>query len=145
MDYYYQVMPIGQINESLTYKYSHSIEVGSIVEIPLRKRKSAGVIISQTNIKDLKFDFKKVLSISNYYQFAICTENIVFYKYVSIHCFIDLGMVLKMAIQQFPNTQLKNYYFFENKIYETQKNLIHQYNLSKKDWLKLLKEFKDYL
>ena len=142
MDYYYQVMPIGQINESLTYKYSHSIEVGSIVEIPLRKRKSAGVIISQTNIKDLKFDLKKVLSISNYYQFAVCTENIDFYKYVSIHCFIDLGMVLKMAIQQFPNTQLKNYYLFENKIYETQKNLIHQYNLSKKDWLKLLEEKK---
>ncbi len=68
MDYYYQVMPIGQINDSLTYKYSHSIEVGSIVEIPLRKRKSAGVIVSQTNIKDLKFDLKKVLSISNYYQ-----------------------------------------------------------------------------
>ena len=142
MDYYYQVMPIGQINESLTYKYSHSIEVGSIVEIPLRKRKSAGVIISQTNIKDLKFDLKKVLSISNYYQFAVCTENIDFYKYVSIHCFIDLGMVLKMAIQQFPNTQLKNYYLFENKIYETQKNLIHKYNLSKKDWLKLLEEKK---
>ncbi len=142
MDYYYQVMPIGQINESLTYKYSHYIEVGSIVEIPLRKRKSAGVIISQTNIKDLKFDLKKVLSISNYYQFAVCTENIDFYKYVSIHCFIDLGMVLKMAIQQFPNTQLKNYYLFENKIYETQKNLIHQYNLSKKDWLKLLEEKK---
>ena len=142
MDYYYQVMPIGQINESLTYKYSHSIEVGSIVEIPLRKRKSAGVIISQTNIKDLKFDLKKVLSISNYYQFAVCTENIDFYKYVSIHCFIDLGMVLKMAIQQFPNTQLKNYYLFENKIYETQKNLIDQFNLSKKDWLKLLEEKK---
>ena len=51
-------------------------------------------------------------------------------------------MVLKMAIQQFPNTQLKNYYLFENKIYETQKNLIHQYNLSKKDWLKLLEEKK---
>ena len=142
MDYYYQVMPIGQINESLTYKYSHSIEVGSIVEIPLRKRKSAGVIISQTNIKDLKFDLKKVLSISNYYQFAVCTENIDFYKYVSIHCFIDLGMVLKMAIQQFPNTQLKNYYLFENKIYETQKNLIDKYNLSKKDWQKFLEEKK---
>ena len=142
MDYYYQVMPIGQINESLTYKYSHSIKVGSIVEIPLRKRKSAGVIISQTNIKDLKFDLKKVLSISNYYQFTVCTENIDFYKYVSIHCFIDLGMVLKMAIQQFPNTQLKNYYLFENKIYETQKNLIDNHNLSKKDWLKLLEERK---
>ena len=142
MDYYYQVMPIGQINESPTYKHSHSIEIGSIVEIPLRKRKSAGVIISQTNIKDLKFDLKKVLSISNYYQFAVCTENIDFYKYVSIHCFIDLGMVLKMAIQQFPNTQLKNYYLFENKIYETQKNLTHKYNLSKKDWLKLLEEKK---
>ncbi len=142
MDYYYQVMPIGQINESLTYKYSHSIKVGSIVEIPLRKRKSAGVIISQTNIKDLKFDLKKVLSISNYYQFTVCTENIDFYKYVSIHCFIDLGMVLKMAIQQFPNTQLKNYYLFKNKIYETQKNLIDKYNLSKKDWQKLLEEKK---
>ena len=55
-------MPIGQINESLTYKYSHSIDVGSIVEIPLRKRKSAGIIISKTNIDDLKFDLKK----SNY-------------------------------------------------------------------------------
>ncbi len=142
MDYYYQVMPIGQINDSLTYKYSHSIKVGSIVEIPLRKRKSAGVIISQTNIKDLKFDLKKVLSISNYYQFTVCTENIDFYKYVSIHCFIDLGMVLKMAIQQFPNTQLKNYYLFKNKIYETQKNLIDKYNLSKKDWQKLLEEKK---
>ncbi len=142
MDYYYQVMPIGQINDSLTYKYSHSIEVGSIVEIPLRKRKSAGIIISQTNIKDLKFDLKKVLSISNYYQFTVCTENIDFYKYVSIHCFIDLGMVLKMAIQQFPNKQLKNYYLFKNKIYETQKNLIDKYNLSKKDWQKLLEEKK---
>ena len=51
-------------------------------------------------------------------------------------------MVLKMAIQQFPNTQLKNYYLFENKIYETQKNLIDKYNLSKKDWQKLLEEKK---
>ncbi len=142
MDYYYQVMPIGQINESLTYKYSHSIEVGSIVEIPLRKKKSAGVIISQTNMNDLKFDLKKVLSISNYYQFSVSTENIDFYNYVSIHCFIDLGMVLKMAIQQFPNTQLKNYYLFENKIYETQKNLIDKYNFSKKDLQKLLDERK---
>ena len=47
-----------------------------------------------------------------------------------------------MAIQQFPNTQLKNYYLFENKIYETQKNLIDKYNLSKKDWQKLLEEKK---
>ena len=55
-------------------------------------------------------------------------------------------MVLKMAIQQFPNTQLKNYYLFENKIYETQKNLIDKYNLSKKDWQKLLekKNFPNY-
>ena len=48
-------MPIGQINDSLTYKYLHSIEVGSIVEIPLRKRKSAGIIISQTNIKAVSY------------------------------------------------------------------------------------------
>ncbi len=142
MDYYYQVMPLGQINEGLTYKYSYSIQVGSIVEIPLRKMKSTGVIISQTNIKDLKFNINKVLSITNVHQFAISLENLDFYKYVSKHCFIDLGMILKMAVQRFPDTQLKNYYLFKNKIYETQKNLINKLNLSKKDWQKLSEEKK---
>ncbi len=142
MDYYYQVMPLGQINEGLTYKYSYSIQVGSIVEIPLRKKKSTGVIISQTNIKDLKFNINKVLSITNVHQFAISIENLDFYKYVSKHCFIDLGMIFKMAVQRFPDTQLKNYYLFKNKIYETQKNLINKLNLSKKDWQKLSEEKK---
>ena len=142
MDYYYQVMPLGQINEGLTYKLSYSIQIGSIVEIPLRKKKSTGVIISQTNIKDLKFNLNKVLSISNVHQFAISAENLDFYKYVSKHCFIDLGMILKMAVQRFPDTQLKNYYLFKNKIYETQKNLINKLNLSKKDWQKLSEEKK---
>ena len=142
MDYYYQVMPLGQINEGLTYKYSYSIQVGSIVEIPLRKKKSTGVIISHTNIKDLKFNINKILSITNVHQFAISIENLDFYKYVSKHCFIDLGMILKMAVQRFPDTQLKNYYLFKNKIYETQKNLINKLNLSKKDWQKLSEEKK---
>ena len=142
MDYYYQVMPLGQINEGLTYKLSYSIQIGSIVEIPLRKKKSTGVIISQTNIKDLKFNINKVLSISNVHQFAISAENLDFYKYVSKHCFIDLGMILKMAVQRFPDTQLKNYYLFKNKIYETQKSLINKLNLSKKDWQKLSEEKK---
>ena len=142
MDYYYQVMPLGQINEGLTYKQSYSIQIGSIVEIPLRKKKSTGVIISQTNIKDLKFNINKVLSISNVHQFAISAENLDFYKYVSKHCFIDLGMILKMAVQRFPDTQLKSYYLFKNKIYETQKSLINKLNLSKKDWQKLSEEKK---
>ena len=142
MDYYYQVMPLGQINEGLTYKLSYSIQIGSIVEIPLRKKKSTGVIISQINIKDLKFNINKVLSISNVHQFAISAENLDFYKYVSKHCFIDLGMILKMAVQRFPDTQLKSYYLFKNKIYETQKSLINKLNLSKKDWQKLSEEKK---
>ena len=142
MDYYYQVMPLGQINEGLTYKLSYSVQIGSIVEIPLRKKKSTGVIISQTNIKDLKFNLNKVLSISNVHQFAISAENLDFYKYVSKHCFIDLGMILKMAVQRFPDTQLKSYYLFKNKIYETQKSLINKLNLSKKDWQKLSEEKK---
>ena len=142
MDYYYQVMPLGQINEGLTYKLSYSIQIGSIVEIPLRKKKSTGVIISQTNIKDLKFNINKVLSISNVHQFAISAENLDFYKYVSKHCFIDLGMILKMAVQRFPDTQLKSYYLFKNKIYETQKSLINKLNLSKKDLQKLSEEKK---
>ena len=142
MDYYYQVMPLGQINEGLTYKQSYSVQIGSIVEIPLRKKKSTGVIISQTNIKDLKFNLNKVLSISNVHQFAISAENLDFYKYVSKHCFIELGMILKMALQRFPDTKLKNYYLFKNKVYETQKSLINKLNLSKKDWQKLSEEKK---
>ena len=85
MDYYYQVMPLGQINEGLTYKLYYSIQIGSIVEIPLRKKKSTGVIISQTNIKDLKFNLNKVLSISNVHQFAISAENLDFYKYCLLY------------------------------------------------------------
>ena len=40
MSYYYEVIPLSQINEGLTYKLDQSIPIGSIVQIPLRKKNS---------------------------------------------------------------------------------------------------------
>ena len=40
MPYYYEVIPFSQINEGLTYQSNEQIPLGSIVQIPLRKKLS---------------------------------------------------------------------------------------------------------
>ena len=47
MPYYYEVIPLSQINEGLTYQSNEQISLGSIVQIPLRKKTATGVILSQ--------------------------------------------------------------------------------------------------
>ena len=48
MTYYYEVIPLSQINEGLTYQSDEQINLGSIVQIPLRKKTATGVILSET-------------------------------------------------------------------------------------------------
>ena len=48
MTYYYEVIPLSQINEGLTYQSDEQIVLGSIVQIPLRKKTATGVILSET-------------------------------------------------------------------------------------------------
>ncbi len=62
MSYYHEVIPFGQINENLTYKSNQKIALGSIVEISLRGKKSAGVVLSTISPDQIKFDLKKNLT-----------------------------------------------------------------------------------
>ena len=48
MTYYYEIIPFGQIQESLSYKFEKKIPPGTIVQIPLRKKTQTGVVLSQT-------------------------------------------------------------------------------------------------
>ena len=137
MSYYYQVIPFGQIQESLTYKFSKIIPVGSIVQIPLRRKTQGGVVLSQTIERKIKFDLKKILQIKSFYPHPLSKETIEFYQYLSVHYFIDLGMVYKMALQQYPTSDIKNYFSFSSKIYRSQKNLMESCKLTGKQWREL--------
>jgi len=137
MSYYYEVIPFGQIQESLTYKFSKIIPVGSIVQIPLRRKTQGGVVLSQTTERQIKFDLKKILPIKSCYPHPLSKETIEFYQYLSVHYFIDLGMVYKMALQQYPTSDIKNYFSFSQKIYRTQKNLMESCKLTGKQWREL--------
>ena len=63
MSYYFEVIPFGQIQESLTYKYSQILPLGCIVQVPLRGKIQGGVVLAQTKENDIQFDLKKILSI----------------------------------------------------------------------------------
>ena len=135
--YYYEVIPFGQINGPLIYKSSKKILLGSIVEISLRNKKSTGVILSQISSDKIKFDRKKILQIISSYYFNLKKENMEFYQYISKHYFIDLGMIYKMGVQQFPSTKIKDFYIFSQRIITSQKKLMKEFNLSPKQWKEL--------
>ena len=71
MTYYYEVIPLSQINEGLTYQSNEQIVLGSIVQIPLRKKNATGVILSETRVEDITFDVKKILNIEKTYAHSI--------------------------------------------------------------------------
>ena len=138
MTYYYEVIPLSQINEGLTYQSDEQINLGSIVQIPLRKKTATGVILSENKVEDITFDVKKILKIEKTYAHSINQENLNFYQYLSSHYFIDLGMVFKMAIQQYPNTQLKSFLSYKGKTFSSQKDLTNSFELKPKQFKELL-------
>ena len=83
MPYYYEVIPFSQINECLTYQSDEQIVLGSIVQIPLRKKSATGVILSETRVEDITFNVKKILKIQKTYAHSINQENLNFYQYLS--------------------------------------------------------------
>ena len=138
MSYYFEVIPFGQIQESLTYKHSQILPQGSIVQVPLRGKIQGGVVLCQTKESDIKFDLKKILKIKSFYTHTISKHNLEFYQYLSLHYFIDLGMVFKMALQQYPTSDIKNYFTYQNQIFTSQKSLIEGFSLSAKQWKDLI-------
>ena len=138
MTYYYEVIPLSQINEGLTYQSDEQINLGSIVQIPLRKKTATGVILSETIVEDITFDVKKILKIQKTYAHSINQENLNFYQYLSSHYFIDLGMVFKMAIQQYPDTRLKSFLSYKGKTFSSQKDLTNIFKLKPKQFKELI-------
>ena len=138
MPYYYEVIPLSQINEGLTYQSNERIPLGSIVQIPLRKKTATGVILSETKIENITFDVKKILKIQKTYTHSINQENLNFYQYLSSHYFIDLGMVFKIAIQQYPDTQHKSFFSYKGKTFSSQKDLTNTFELKLKQFKELL-------
>ena len=138
MSYYYEVIPLSQINEGLTYKLDQPIPIGSIVQIPLRKKTATGVVLSECKVENINFDIKKILKIQKASTHIINQENLNFYQYLSSHYFIDLGMVFKMAIQQYPDGQLKSFLSYKGKIFSSQKELIKSFELKPKQFKELL-------
>ena len=138
MTYYYEVIPLSQINEGLTYQSDEQINLGSIVQIPLRKKTATGVILSENKVEDITFDIKKILKIEKTYAHSINQENLNFYQYLSSHYFIDLGMVFKMAIQQYPDTRLKSFLSYKGKTFSSQKDLINIFKLKPKQFKELI-------
>ena len=138
MSYYFEVIPFGQIQESLTYKYSQILPLGCIVQVPLRGKIQGGVVLAQTRENDIQFDLKKILKIHSFYPHAISKENLEFYQYLSLHYFIDSGMVYKMALQQYPTSDIKNYFTYQNQISISQKSLMKKFSLSSKSWKDLI-------
>ena len=138
MTYYYEVIPLSQINEGLTYQSDEQLNLGSIVQIPLRKKTATGVILSENKVEDITFDVKKILKIEKTYAHSINQENLNFYQYLSSHYFIDLGMVFKMAIQQYPNTQLKSFLSYKGKTFSSQKDLTNTFEIKPKQFKELL-------
>lgn len=128
MSYYFKVIPFGQIQESLTYKYSQILPQGCIVQVPLRGKIQGGVVLSQTKESDIQFDLKKILKIKSFYPHAISKQNLEFYQYLSLHYFIELGMVYKMALQQYPTSEIKNYFTYQNQISTSQKSLMEKFS-----------------
>ena len=59
MSYYYEVIPLSQINEGLTYKLDQPIPIGSIVQIPLRKKTATGVVLSECKVETSPLILKK--------------------------------------------------------------------------------------
>ena len=85
MSYYYEVIPLSQINEGLTYKLDQPIPIGSIVQIPLRKKTATGVVLSECKVENINFDIKKILKIQKASTNIINQENLNFYQYLSRH------------------------------------------------------------
>lgn len=97
MENYLKVAVNAPLEGALTYKYDQKIPIGSIVEVPLGKRKTKGVVFEETNKEpDSKYEVKQIASvnetlkvppshlkwiewISNYYQYPIgLVSNLMF-------------------------------------------------------------------
>jgi primosomal protein N' (replication factor Y) len=140
--YYFKIIPFALIDRPLIYKCKEKIKRGRIVEISVRKKELAGVVLSEIASSEITFDKKKILEISKLNLYSFKSTHIEFIEYLSRHYFIELGMSFKISIGSDVNLkkQLKNYLLFNHHIYENKKILIGHNKLSPKKFLALQNE-----
>ena len=98
MDSFYQVavnFPV--LNSVLTYKYLGQLYTGQMVEVPLGKRKSQGVILERTNSEALsKINETKIKAIIEIIpnSFSVSTQELALYKWMSEYYHYSYGKLI---------------------------------------------------
>ncbi|MDR0753645.1 MAG: primosomal protein N' [Holosporaceae bacterium] len=89
----FSVLPIGPFEHGYLYLSAEKLQVGDVVEIPLRRRNSLGVVTDENmeTSRELK-------TISKVFGFNIGKTNYDFLKWVSNYTMIPRGHVLKMIL-----------------------------------------------
>ena len=88
--YYFKIIPFALIDRPLIYKCKEKIKRGRIVEISVRKKELAGVVLSEIASSEITFDKKKILEISKLNLYSFKSTHIEFIEYLSRHYFIEL-------------------------------------------------------
>jgi primosomal protein N' (replication factor Y) len=96
MDKYYQVAVDYPKNPSiLTYKSKDSLELGRLVEVPLGRRKSHGVVWEETTEEKLSFDKNKIKEVKPLdSELTLSKEERDLYQWMSKYYHYPLGQVI---------------------------------------------------
>ncbi len=141
-----EVIPITSsiLTESLSYFSSTKITVGTLVTIPLRKKEIKGIVLSISNVRDLKQNLRnknfKIKSIIKAHKENIFSEDYIkTINKLKSYCLITAGKLIDLT---YPKYILNNFEFFLHK------NILHkdvQLNKEKNKFSKKIiqKSFKD--
>ncbi|MDR2645927.1 MAG: primosomal protein N' [Holosporaceae bacterium] len=89
----FSVLPIGPFEHGYLYLSAENLQVGDVVEIPLRQRNIVGIVTDE-NIETSR----ELKTISRIFGFNIGKTNYDFLKWVSDYTMIPRGHVLKMML-----------------------------------------------
>ena len=107
--YLYTILPTRKIPGAvLVYKSEQKLEVGRLVEAPIRNKPVEGVIVNTVDEKNLEFDISKVKKISNIKPFIFTQSEIEFIKSFAYNTFNSSNLVLKAKIQPLKLLTKKN-------------------------------------
>ncbi|MDR0581143.1 MAG: primosomal protein N' [Holosporaceae bacterium] len=89
----FSVLPIGPFEHGYKYLSEEKLQVGDVVEIPLRRRNNFGIVTDE----DIETS-RELKTISKVFDFNIGKTNYDFLKWVSDYTMIPRGHVLRMTL-----------------------------------------------
>jgi len=89
---YYYVVAVFNSTKSFTYSFDDSLDIGTVVEVPLINSTKQGVIVAKTQ-KPEGFDVKNILRITDFFydEFALKTA-----EFIANYYFSDLASAIKL-------------------------------------------------